>query len=117
VTQVTVEQNFQTMSRTRLRVLIDIADGRLSVADTACRIVVGEGRPIGCWTLSGLAARTSDFSEGRRCFAPCGSADAEHGAQLEYDANRSSPDSPITTPRLHRRVQLQDRASHCELHT
>jgi hypothetical protein len=45
-------------------VLIDIADGRLTVADTACRIVVGEGRPIGCCTLSGLAARTSDFSEG-----------------------------------------------------
>jgi hypothetical protein len=45
-------------------VLIDIADGRLAVADTACRIVVREGRPIGCCTLSGLAARTSDFSEG-----------------------------------------------------
>jgi len=59
-------------------VLIDIADGRLSVADPACRIVVGEASPVGCWTISGLAARTSDFSEGRRCLAPCGSADAEH---------------------------------------
>jgi hypothetical protein len=49
-----------TMSRTeltRLRVLIDIADGRLSVADAAALIGVGEDRSIDCWMHFELAVR------------------------------------------------------------
>ena len=50
-----------TMSRnelTRLRVLIDIADGRLSVADATGLIGVGEDRCTVCWMHSEPAART-----------------------------------------------------------
>jgi hypothetical protein len=53
-----------TMSRnelTRLRVLIDVADGRLSVADATGLIGVlasGEDRSIDCCKPSGLMVRT-----------------------------------------------------------
>jgi hypothetical protein len=50
-----------TMSRnelTRLRVLIDIADGRLSVADATGLIGVGEDRSTDCCKPSVLMVRT-----------------------------------------------------------
>jgi hypothetical protein len=46
-----------TMSRnelTRLRVLIDVADGRLSVADAAGLIGVAEDRSTDCCKASGI---------------------------------------------------------------
>jgi hypothetical protein len=50
-----------TMSRnelTRLRVLIDVADGRLSVADATGLIGVGRRQITDCCKPSGLMVRT-----------------------------------------------------------
>jgi hypothetical protein len=49
-----------TMSRTeltRLRVLIDVADGRLSVADAIGLLASDGDRPTVCWRSSELTVR------------------------------------------------------------